>query len=310
MSSADRHYFLDDLRAAVIAGVPIDVGSSVDGSTFSSENLLTIKALDEIEDTVSAAGSNSGHRRYEGALPDRLDIAQQVFSTTNDMPLVLRGLSTANLASRKAIRFLRWTITYLMIVLLVAWLGMMFFAIVLVPEIQAMRADLLFSRRPEVASSNGLLVWIGYLAWIFGALLIAALIALSVGGIRKFVMLVGGRYFVGSRVQAIAMEAATRLVESGIDPTRANELACRLVGCDAKAAGAAQVVSLPRQNSNNVRQATSLHLRNGDRYLERIRATVPTFLVFLVGGCIGLVYCAAVFAPILALLRDLMISGV
>ena len=53
-------------------------------------------------------------------LPERLAVAAQVFAATNDMPLVLRGLSAGNLAARKAVRSLRWTVAYLIIVLLVA----------------------------------------------------------------------------------------------------------------------------------------------------------------------------------------------
>lgn len=300
MSSGDWQHFLNDLRAAVIAGVPIGVGQSMNGSMGSVENLLTTKSLDAIEEHGTFAGGNL-------KLPERLTAAHQVFSATNDMPLVLRALSAANHASRRAIRYLRWTIAYLVIVLLVAWLGMIFFAIVLVPEIESMRADFLFSRRPDVATSHTFLPWIGYLTWIFGALSLIALIALCVGGTRKFVMLAGGRYFVRSRVEASAAEVCSRLIESGIDPSQADELAFQLVGYEAKSIGSTPTAFRSPFDSSS---AASVHLRSGDRHLERIRATVPTVLVFLVGGCISLIYGVAVFAPILDLLRDLMISGV
>lgn len=301
MSSADRQDFLNDLRAAVIAGVPIDVG--VTGSLGSSENLLTIKSLDEIDEQGGVPERNR-------VLPARLAAALDVFLATDDMPLVLRSLSAANQASRKAIVCLRWTIAYLAIVLLVAWLGMIFFTIVLVPEIQSMRADMLFSRRPEVADSHTFLPWIGYLTWIFGALLFLALIAFCVGGIRRFVMLAGGRYFVQSRVEAMAIEVSSRLVGSGFEPDRAVALASQVVGRETKTVGATPTVSSSRFDSTGGPKATSFHLRKGDRHLDRIKATIPTLLVFAVGGCIALIYCAAVFAPVLDLLRDLMISGV
>ncbi len=303
MSSANWHHFLNDLRAAVIAGVPIGVGQSGNGSFGSTEDLLTTKSLNAIEERVAVAENDR-------TLPERLLAAHQVFSVTNDMPLVLRALSAANQASRKAIRYLRWTIAYLIIVLLVAWLGMIFFTIVLVPEIESMRADLLFSRRPDVATSHTFLPWIGYLTWVFGALSLIALIAICVGGTRRIVMLAGGRYFVRSRAEASAAEVCSRLIESGIEPMQANQMAFQLVGYEAKSIGATPTVSRSRFDSIDSSSAASFYLRSGDRHLERIKATVPTLLVFLVGGSIALIYGAAVFAPILDLLRDLMIAGV
>ena len=308
MNSTGGQHFLDDLRAAVIAGVPIDGGLGFDAS---SENLLTLDSLNEIEEQTNAnEWAESSREGANPALPDRLAVAWKVFATTSDMPLVLRGLSAANLASRKAIRSLRWTITYLMIVLLVAWLGMMFFAIVLVPELESMRADMQFSRRPDVAQSHTFLPWIGYLAYIFGALSLIALIALGTGGIRRFVMLAGGRHFVRSRIEGVASEVSARLVGAGVEPDRATELAYRLAGGETNRPETLGSISEPRSQFTFSKNANLFHLRNGDRHFEWIKASVPNALVFLLGGCIALVYGAAVFAPILELLRNLMISGV
>ena len=297
MNSAGRQHFLNDLRAAVMAGVPID-----DGPTFvpATENLLTVSALDDIEARIPAGTE----------LPDRLGVAEEVFVATNDMPLVLRGLSAANVASRKAIRSLRWTIAYLMIVLVVAWLGMMFFAIVVMPELQAMRTDMQFSRHPELATSPSYVPWMGYLAYILGILALIALIALCAGGIRKIVMLVGGRYFVRSRIEAIASEVSARLVGSGVDSDRANELAYRLAGRELRLSERSGADFKSHSKAIGSQRANLFHLRDGDRHLERIRASIPTLLIFLIGGGIALVYGTAVFAPIFELIRDLATSGV
>jgi len=308
MNSADREHFLSDLRAAVMAGVPIDAGLS---SGSSKEGLLTLKSLDQIAEKASLGGTvNSKDVDAELLFPPRLAVAAEVFLATRDMPLVLSGLSASTQAAREAVRSLRWTVTYLVIVLLVAWLGMLFFAIVLVPEIQAMRSDLVLSRRPEVAASHTSLPWIGYLAYLFGAILFCTLLALCVFGTRKFVMLVGGRHFVRCRVAAVANAISSELVGSGIDPAQAIALADRLSGATTKrTTDTASTLSDPNE-TGDAWSATSFHLRNSDRYLERMRASVPSIMVFLVGGCIALIYSTAVFGPIVELIRDLVFSGV
>ena len=308
MNLTGRQNFLNDLQAAVIAGVPIDVGPLFSPS---SEKLLTLQSLGQMQEREKVvAPASSVHPEADQVLPERLAVAAQVFAATNDMPLVLRGLSAGNLAARKAVRSLRWTIAYLFIVLLVAWAGMMFFAICVVPEIEAMRADMLFSRRPDMATVKTSLPWIGYLTYIFGALILLALVVLCIGGIRKFVMLVGGRYFVRSRIEAIATEITARLIGAGVDSNQASELAFRVAGGETKRPESFGVNSELSFQLDHTRKTKAFHLRNGDRHLEQIRASVPVALLFLVGGCITLVYCGAVFAPVVELLSDLVTTGV
>lgn len=308
MNSADREHFLQDLRAAVMAGVPIDIGLDSGAAT---DDLLTLESLKVIgEKAQSVNVGDSRNSETDRMFPPRLAVAAEVFQATGDMPLVLSGLSASTQAARLAVRSLRWTIAYLVIVLLVAWLGMLFFAIVLVPEMESMRADFLFSRRPEVASSNTSLPWIGYLAYLFGAILFCILVVLCTVGMRKFVMLVGGRYFVRSRVDAVASKISSQLVHAGIDSNRANGLAYRLAGSESMPSDNVTVDSANSNQPDGAWRTTSFYLRDGDRYLNRMRASVPSILVFLVGGCIALIYGTAVFAPIVELIRDLMISGV
>ena len=308
MNLTGRQNFLDDLQAAVIAGVPIDVGPRFNPL---SEKLLTLESLGQMQEREKViAPASSDQAEADPVLPERLAVAAQVFAATNDMPLVLRGLSAGNLAARKAVRSLRWTIAYLIIVLLVAWACMMFFAFYVVPEIQSMRADMLLSRRPDVATVKTSLPWIGYLTYLFGALMLLALVMLCVGGIRRFVMLVGGRYFVRSRIEAIATEIAGRLVGAGVDSHQASELAFRVAGGESKRLESSGVNSESSFQLDHTPETRSFHLRNGDRHLEQVRVSVPVALLFLVGGCITLVYCGAVFAPVVELLSDLVTTGV
>lgn len=312
MNSADRECFFNDLRAALMAGVPIDVGLKSGGTT---DKLLTLGQLEKIK-LESSAGTpiDSPRSAFEfqdrSFFPTRLAVAAQVFDATHDMPLVLRGLSVGIEAARTAVRSLRWTIAYLVIVLFVAWLGTIFFAVYLVPEMESMRADLLFSKRPELAESNEYLPWIGQLVLVLGVILAAFMIALWIGGVRRFVMLIGGRYFVRSRVDTLANEVFSRLVEAGVDVSRSKELCLQLTGAESETLNEADLSPEWQDVSTSIRRTSSFRLLSGERKLAQIKATIPSLLVFLIGGCIALVYGAAVFAPIIQLLHDLAISGV
>ena len=318
MNSADRESFLNDLRAALLAGVPIDAGTDSVGST---ENLLTLSQLDQIEQQLvqsapvdsqsSLAGSSeSAQVGSKSGLPKRLAVAADVFEATRDMPLVLRGLSVGIESTRKAVRSLQWTISYLVIVLLVAWLGMIFFAFHVVPTIQSMRADMVLSSHPELAEATGSLQWINYLALGFGILLFVTLVAFCLGGVRWFVMLIGGKAFVRARVEAMSNEISGRLLQSNIESDRSDKLGRELTGAKSKPSAEAESHDRTSSESADTQFFPSLNLLNGDHRLEQIRVSLPFVLIFFVGGCIALVYGAAVFAPIIQLLRDLAISGV
>lgn len=317
MNSADRESFLNDVRAGLIAGVPIDLGCNSVGAT---ENLLTLPQLDQIQqqliqsEPVDSLNASAGaaHNGFDSGsvLPRRLAVAAKVFQATRDMPLVLRGLSVGTHSARKAVRSLRWTISYLVIVLFVAWLGMIFFAIHIVPLIQSMRADMLLSSHPELAESTGSLQWINYLAYGFGILLFVTLIAFCLGGVRWFVMLIGGRTFVRTRVDAMANEISACLVESNFDPGQSAKLGRELAGANPKPSEEVESSGRTSPGSAIYRFVPPLNLLSGEHRLDQIKASIPFVLIFFVGGCIALVYGAAVFAPIIELLRDLAISGV
>jgi type II secretory pathway component PulF len=300
MTSADQEHFLNDLRAAVIAGVPIDVGTD---SFYWSEKLLTLRQLEK-----QFPSASSDRTLNDSTLPDRLKTAVRVFEVTRDMPLVLQGLSEAPLAARKAVHLLRWTIVYLVIVLLVAWLGMIFFSVYLVPEIETMRADILLSRRPDLSEPGQYLPWIGKLIYVFGAVLTLALISMAIGGVRRFVMLVGGRHYVRCRVESLADVVTARLLNEGLDADESQQLAIKLTGAARKRPEQNTVVS---SEAFAGRFALPLGvIQSGERRLEQIRATVPNILLVIIGGFIALAYGAAVFTPIIELLRDLAMSGV
>ncbi len=234
--------FHQELKAAACAGVPLELASS---DSWFSKGTVTLRKLDAIEVLIAdrlARGQTLQQLTGKfDEIPSRYLAALRLYDQTGEMGLVLDGLATSALSRRQLASMFRGTIIYLLIVIMVAVIGLEFFANFIVPSIETMREDMrLFSAveapsRTEGAGLPRIVVTVlGYLAW-------AMLLFLLFGGSSKIVSLLGGRRYQRLRAAATAMRSIGVLVSHGVAVSEAASISCDLVG--AGAADRRQVVS-------------------------------------------------------------------
>lgn len=312
MQTATFEHFCDDLRAAKLAGVPLEVGThaSATAAVPVSEKRLAaaFKTLQPYWTSLHAHGEHPQPSESSAELksvPIRLRAAAEVFAATDSMVPVLRGLSTRVVASRAVVRSLHWPVVYLIVLLAVALLGVIFFMTQLAPEINSVRADLELSEPLSPIELRDRLSWINAMPIVFGTGLALALTAILLGGVSRFAMILGGREVVRSRIMAAALQIYRDLRVSGFDPQDAIRISCELTAANAKTVQELSSFTDANSRLTEIDLASEQLIVAGDRRLARIKSTIPACMVLVVGGGAALLYGVSVFAPIVQLLQDL-----
>ena len=115
MNASDSQRFHQDLAAALMVRVPLEIGSS---RSRGHRHRLTLSRLNELEtqidpwltqsDSTSADRAEFLHAlRSHAELPIRYRAALETFQQTNTMLPVLEGLTTRTVAQSQATRVLR-----------------------------------------------------------------------------------------------------------------------------------------------------------------------------------------------------------
>jgi len=310
MNSTSFQRFNNDLKAALIAGVPLEIGSS-DSAT--GTQCLTTAKLNQFENELLLAVSDENALEHalqsNSEVPSRYLAALQVFERTDCMPIVLDGLTVRLGAQSQVNQALRWTFIYLFFLLAVACAGMWLFISRVLPEIELMRDDLLLPAAVNAPPSFDLTPWFPLILGVFGGGCLILLVLMLTGGVSKIAMWLGGKRFVECRLTMMALRLTKILMDEGMSSGKAITTACDLNGAGDRVRSEIQkTIEATRDGTDLDSLADYLTLAGNDR-LAQLKTGTPIAVVSIVGGGIALVYCVAVFWPILSILKDMTTLG-
>lgn len=309
MGQIDLEQFHDDLKAAVIADVPLVGGK---------DHRLTVTELENLQQKLNAVNNdpqrlideaNKG-TWHDDTLPKWYQAALTVFARTGSMLPVLEGLSVRPLAIRDITRALRWTFIYLSIVATAALLGLCMFQVLVVPAIKYFREDLFLPAAIEAMPRFDVLPWI---PWIIAALaigLVLGLLGMLVGGVANITAWLGGRRYECCAVSMSVLRISQSLVEAEVAVNEAVSISYELTGADSNVRREVQSMIQGCDQAHAIGQMADCLRLTANNRLARLRIVTPVLVTAMFGGGLALIYCVIVFWPILSLLKDLPTAGV
>lgn len=290
MLQTDIDQFYDELEAAIIARVPITLGNGPFSSRASVAQVHLLRLLPE----------GSG----------RVHAAKQVFSKTGSMAGVLDGLSVNQRVRQQLVRLVQTPLLYLLSIVLFASVGLLFFADAVAPGFEEMREDF---RLPLVIDAPERHINTGLMKTTSAGLAIAAMLGvvfLLGGGARIIAMRMGGFVYYRCQICSSVLRIAQSLVVSGMHSKDALILACDLVGADRESRDYVLNSADQRSEQSGHFEGMYEHYQNVARSrLAVLRVAFPTIIVTLIGGAVVLLYCLALFGPVIDLIRDLALPG-
>ncbi len=296
MNADDIQTFSSDLRAAVKAGVKLEIGENpTPGST------LSLKQLERLEKQVA----------NDSKLPPRYQAAIETWQKTGTMIPVLEGLSTRFNARVRIDRMFRKAMVYVSILAALGIVGLIYFRTSVLPQIEMVRHDLATLARPPIEiqhSSAGLFSII--ILILFIVVLIVLFYGLFSGGAAKLGCWLGGNRYMRCCSLASATRTMQMLVAEGTDPHQAAMLGGKLAGLDSEGQGEMiyNIKDLDRDAILSPAWVDYLLMMSDRQYLKS-RTWGPATLVLIVGGAMTFLYVLLAYWPIVSLVYDLSGNG-
>ena len=298
MSSAatDSKPFFRDLRAAVRAGVKLEIGEGE-----SPSKALTVKSLDRLESEHDAGND----------LPKRLADAMLTWGRTGSMIPILEALSSRHAAWKRIGSLFRRSLLYLLLIAAVAIAGLAWYVFSILPEIDAVRQDLIQIAKPvETVEPISVGFWAAVALVCFVLVFVVATGWLLRGGMTRAGWWLGAEGYIRYETLATASRAVQALVATGETPQEAALIGGRLTGLDAATSGEllASVAELDREAILQSEWSDYLRMMARQQYISA-RAWGPTTMVIVVGGFFALLYVLIAWLPITSLIFELSHSS-
>ena len=317
MNPTEAKRFHNELKAARIAGVPIEIDEEPD--PFSRR--LSLKQLDELKiSNPNPSNSNSDDARSqlaalsqaiatEQGLPKRFQAALQVFDQTGSMVPVLDGLSVQCISRQQVSRVMRRAFIYLIVLSAVAVSGLLIFKSRIAPFIVELRIEIAQSGSTK-SEQFDLTQWLALIITVIGCMLVLFAIWTLFGRASRIAIWLGGDHYLRCRTSASAIRTLQLLLDRGLPVNDAVSICCDLTGADKRMRKEVESAVQNSQSAQNLYSLSDYLSILASQRLESMRVTAPTTLICSVGGIVALVYCVAIFWPIIALLKDLMKAGI
>ncbi len=309
MHQINIEQFHNDLKAALLADVPLVGGKGRRLMATQLENLQQ-QLETAVHDSQRSIGETNLLVWQNDALPKWYRAALKVFIRTGSMLPVLEGLSVRPLAARDVHRALRWTIVYLLIVASTALLGLLLFELLVVPEIEYFREDLLLPAAIEVTPRFDVLPWLPGIIAVLAMGLVIGLFGIFVGGIANMTSWLGCRRYVCSSISMTVLRVAQSLVRADVAVDDAVSIGYALTGAESNVQRQVESVIAESDDANAIGRMADYMRLIATRRLAHLQIVTPVLLTVALGGGLVLIYCLIVFWPILSLLKDLPIAGV
>lgn len=288
----DIQVFNNDLRAAVRAGVELEIGDQkIPGSKLS---------IDQLEQLESQFASNQN-------VPPRYQAAIETWETTGTMIPVLEGLSTRNRSWKRVGKLFRSAMFYVLLIAILAIAAMVHYKLNILPEIEAVRQDLREMAMPgqEISTSYAgilstvtlalfVLMFLGLVWWMFS------------GGIAKAGWWIGGGAYMRCHTLAAAARTTQLLIAQGVELEKATSISSSLTGLDPAGQGELMyTVSGLDQKELKSPALSDYLIMIADRQFLTARTWGPGVLIVVVGGIFTILFALLAYGPFASLLSDL-----
>lgn len=313
----------DGLLAAAMVGVPIQLTDRATSPAMTAAALTTQLEL----------FSGQPPERW----PSRYRAARTVYAHTDDVPLVLDGLTAIDAAQQRLARLAWGPWEYLIVLALTGSGGLLFYWAAVLPQLRRLQADLMLSPQPmyaSVASASDLNNHLAWLQWIPGVVVVL-LIAVGLGTVLlRSRGGSAGRLWRSARLgywqpaaTAMGLRLTAELMQHGVAWEAATELSSQLVGDAATVQQRIRRIALPAFVTSTANSATQQQiarerfseqhvaatLKRAMRYFDRIadsrlmflRSVLPLVIVLAIGGSGTLAYCVMLFRPLVHLVDDM-----
>lgn len=292
MNNSDLQAFHNDLRAAVRAGVKLEIGES-----DSLRKSLNIAEIDQLEKEVANSAS----------LPKRFQAAIDTWKNTGSMIPVLEGLSTRISAWHQIKRVFRKSLIYVFALAIIATSALIWFQLKILPEINAIREDIRTIARPikNVSHSNAGF-WANVVLILFVLILLALIWWLVRGGVSRAGWWTGSGNWLHYSTLATASRTLQTLVAEGMDPESAAELSGTLTGLGPAGHGEmlSSIRGIDKQSILSSEWSDYLRMMAQRQYVTA-RIWGPGTFIVVIGGVFTLLYVILAYWPITSLLSDL-----
>jgi hypothetical protein len=328
MQAEDINRFHDALKAICSAGVRVDLQPRRQFRLFDRLSSQQSKSdLDQLESEAlsinatqneNAAASWESFASRHSDLPPSYVAALRCVEKTGNLVLPLQGLAARRMAEQTLVSLLKRTLTYVTLVMLVAVAGLILYVNFVVPEIDAIRADLELPAAVRPVQRRDITGILSPFVWGIAVLWGLTLVWMLLGGTAKVVMMLGGKAFVRCQSTIIAIRIAQLLQAVGEDTEEAATIASVLTGLDERSLGqlrsdlqssSTTPFNAPPTFDFTSSLATFLELSANQR-LVYLRVGLPITIMTIAGGSVALLYCIAIYWPLIALIRDLLTAGV
>ena len=292
MPTPDLQIFNNDLRAAVRAGIELEIGDQpIPGSK------LSINQLNSLE-TQYANNQD---------VPDRYRAAVKTWQKTGSMVPILEGLSTRKRAWNRIGKLFRGAMAYVLLVGIIAIGALVYYKRYILPEIEAVRADLVTIAKPGQVISQS---FAGILSTVMLVLFVIMFLALIwwmlTGGVAKAGWWMGG----GAHMRCQALAAAARttqlLIAEGVEPAEATKLGSSLAGLDPEGRGEL-LYTVQGLDDDELRSPalSDYLLMIADRQYLFTRTWGPDVLIVVFAGVFTILFALLAYGPFASLLGDL-----
>lgn len=311
--------FHDDLRAAVLAEVPIGLAKQkqvpdrapvIKQLTLDQVNRFEQDAMKSLVhqsqtppsgSTELTGGTEHANLQHQAGL--------RTYEQTDSMLPVLESLSAHQSTDRKISTTLRWTFTYLTILIAIAAAGMLMFAISVVPNIEALRSQS-FLPQPELDPQRVVVFpWLLVVAYAWIGLLLVLLVWLLTGGFYRTSMFLGGLEMKRAKIASVALQTCQHLVQRGDKLETAIDTSCNLIAATSEERRRVHKLASNAQTPEELGRTARLLEVESNRRLVDFKNRIPMRLTVLVGGVLTAMYCILLFWPITGLLQDLFVTG-
>jgi len=276
--------FHQSLRAALLAGAKLDLGevaaTDASGDPGAISGNATLAKIDRLESLLDSNNDSTDENASPG-LPATYFDAYRLYARTGRMDLALDSLAIRRTVDEDLSRTLRPVWFYLALLLLIATGGMAIFSEFSAPQIAAIRADLELTPTASVTDTW----WAGQIPRVLLFVLpllacLMCLLAMSTRASSWVADAIGGGGYRDDRFKAMQ----TR-VQSAIAPSQTEG------GSEGRQARLSFLAEHRTILANN--------------RLMRLRSSLPTLLVVLIGGGGVLLYCLVLFAPLIVIIHDM-----
>lgn len=302
MTADQLKQFHNELKSVLAAGVSL------------GKPKLTKAKLDRFEATILKGLDPNANQPITKALetpdlshglPSQYLAALKTFEHTGSISPVLDGLAEYSVVENQLARVVRGALVYLAIILAITAAGLCCFVWYVSPVLYGLREDpsaKAANRVTDLFDTSPLLLGV---AVVIGIVLLAILFGMMAGQLGKIALWFGGKQYMRFKIASRALRVLQTLLDSNMPVAEAVATSCQLTNADPAAIADVESATINSDNLQVTKIASYFSLLAGRR-LDYLKISIPSVLLFGVGGVATAIYCLAVFSPIISLLEEVI----